>query len=141
MCRTAVWGYPGLPTENVRAFISVSSSDEIRDMPSVYNVPVTREVVGPNGAKVGDDWYDLFNGDIDQSLQAAGVLIDALYWYSGSNADGSLNSSNCTAWTDNGTGHYGRYGDRGLTDNRWINRSDATCGLASYHVLCVTWAW
>ncbi|MGD8441219.1 MAG: S8 family serine peptidase, partial [Holophagae bacterium] len=139
MCATAVVGYPGLPASHVKALITVDADDEIRDMPALYGVPTDRQIVGPTGLAVAADWADLLDGSIERPLAEAQVLDSANYWYSGSTAFGTLAPTTCSGWTNNGALFDGRYGGAFVPDDGWISRSDATCGLATYHVLCLAW--
>ena len=139
LCATAVSGYPGLPTTHVKAMITVDADDEIRDMPLIYAVPKDRQIVGPTGLSIAADWADLVDGSIERPLAEAQVLDSASYWYSGSTAFGTLAPTTCSGWTNNGALFDGRYGSAFFPDVRWISQSDATCGLAIYHVLCLAW--
>jgi hypothetical protein len=53
-----------LPIAHTAAFISVTDSDEIRDMPSLYSVPTSLPILGPTGVRIADDWADLLDGSI-----------------------------------------------------------------------------
>ena len=109
--------------DNYRAFISVNADDEIRDMPSNYGVSTSARIVSKNGTIVADNWADLMDGSIDNSLSSAGITYNA-QWWSGSNADGSIVTDlNCSAWTSSGTGDYGRTGNSNSTDDTWISYS------------------
>lgn len=132
-------GSSGLPDDATnRAFISVSANDEIRDLPSNYGVPTDRKIVGPTGIKVADNWADLLDGSIDNSLQAAEVT-SADFWYSGSNADGSLAAEHCSGWTEGSHPNQGWYGRPIQANDWWISRGPAACGSSNYTVLCVAW--
>jgi hypothetical protein len=139
MCAAAVSGYPGLPSSHVRALISVDADDEIRDMPGLYGVPTDRQIVGPAGLAIAEDWTGLLDGGIQLSLADAQILVSSSFWYSGSSAFGTIAPTTCTGWTNGSSSIDGRYGHQSNVDGRWISRSDATCGLASYHVLCLAW--
>lgn len=139
MCAAAVSGYPGVPTANTVALLTVDAGDEIRDLPWIYGVPTERTVVGPSGSVVANDWADLLDGSIEQSLGSAGVLTTGSFWYSGSTAFGTLAPTTCTGWTHGSALLDGRYGYYLDTDSGWIARSDATCGSQLYHVLCLAW--
>jgi hypothetical protein len=136
ICQTDIAYYPDLPTANVKAFISINDTDEIRDMPANYGVPTTRWIVGPTGKKIADDWADLLDGTIDQTLMDAEIV--SWYWWSGSWEDGSLDPDNCSGFTIMGTdgmaGHYNQ------TGNLWIWDGIATsCNLYEYYILCLAW--
>ncbi len=65
--------YPALPCTNIRAALSIDTSDEIRDMPSNYGVPTDRPVASPTRVLLGASWKDIMDGDIDQTLSNAGI--------------------------------------------------------------------
>ncbi|MCC6217463.1 MAG: hypothetical protein IT376_21580 [Polyangiaceae bacterium] len=127
-----------LPITQSRAFLSVSASDEIRDLPGNYSIPTDQRILGPNGSVIASDWADLLSGTLDRSLADAGVLTSN-FWYSGSGPDGSLDAHTCTGWTTDGALFDGHYGVSGQTTSAWISTADATCGLAGYHVVCAGW--
>jgi hypothetical protein len=140
LCGQAAQSMTGIPVSaTTRALISVDASDQISNFPTRYRVPTDRPITGPNWEVIADDWADLLDGTIDQSLLSAGAQATDTYWYSGSVSNGSAVSTTCSGWTDDGTHFDGRYGDSQWTDSRWIDRGDATCGVAAYHVLCLAW--
>ena len=119
-----------------RAFLSVNTTDEIRDMPSNYGVPTTVPVISNSSALLAHSWYDLLDGTIINTLQAAGVYLSGpLDWWSGSTSAGALSSS-CAGWT-NGLlpATYGRVDQTGTT---WINLATAVCSAQS-NLLCIAY--
>ena len=127
--------YPALPCLNVRAFISVSASDDIAGMPGNYGVPAGRKITGPGGVTVVDNWSDLLDGTIDVNLFDAGVAPDD--WWSGSVSDGSFDGTdNCSGWTSTGT--KGSSGKNNKSDDEWIAGNVPNCSSPRL-VLCVCW--
>jgi hypothetical protein len=130
-----------IPGKKVHALISVSAVDEMRDMPALYGVPTGRAFVGPTGKKVADNWADLLDGSIDQSLKAAGVT-SADFWISGSHADGSVRST-CAGWTSNVFSDQvmGTYGEPASSDSHWITVTDGEvyCTASQYNVMCLAY--
>jgi hypothetical protein len=140
LCGQAAQTTNGIPANaTTRAFLTFSAGDEIRDFPSLYGVPTNRPVTGPNWNVIANDWADLLDGTIDQTLLDAGVQTATEFWYSGSTTDGSASPYTCSGWTDGSTSFDGRYGRTLLTDGRWISESEAKCGVNLYHVLCLAW--
>jgi hypothetical protein len=140
MCGMAAESATGLPVHaTTRAFLSVDEYDEIRDMPTRYGVPTGRQVTGPNWNVVATDWTDLLDGSIAMELLNAGVHTDTNFWYSGSLSDGSVSANTCSGWTDGSTFFDGRYGVTQVTSSNWIDTGSATCGVSTYHVLCLAW--
>ena len=127
--------YASLPCLNVRAFISVSPSDDIAGMPANFSVPTGRRIVGPGGTQIVDSWASLLDGAIDTSLGDAAVASD--HWWSGSLPDGTFNAdNNCGGWTTESD--KGRSGLHNKTDSNWIEGNTPNCS-ASRYVLCVCW--
>ncbi len=140
LCGQTAQTATGIPLNaTTRAFLSFSASDEIRDFPTLYGVPTDRPVTGPNWNVIADDWADLLDGTIDQSLLDAGAQATTNFWYSGSFSDGAVTPYTCSGWTDGTTLFDGRYGSTQLTSGSWIDTGEATCGLNAYHVLCLAW--
>ena len=48
---------------NVRALISISSSDEVRDMPTNYSVPLDKPVFNDRGNFLSDNFTQLISGN------------------------------------------------------------------------------
>ncbi len=140
LCGQAAQSTPGVPlAAKTRALISVSADDEIRDFPVAFGVPTDRMITGPNWQVIADDWADLLDGSIDQSLDAAGAQTATGFWYTGSLDDGSVATTTCSGWTHGSALFGGRYGSTQSTSGSWMSISNATCGTSSYHVLCLAW--
>jgi hypothetical protein len=128
--------------EHIRAFLSVNSADEIRDMPDNYGVPTDWPIVGPTGVKIADDWGDLLDGSIDMALSGAEIVTDDVSdWWSGSNADGSVHTNTCQEWTTNSSAVRGRSGSHWSATASWISSTDQRC---DYHeddnfMTCIGW--
>jgi hypothetical protein len=100
---------------------------------------------GPKGDEchglrdLADDWADLLDGSIDQSLLDAGAQAATNFWYSGSFSDGAASSYTCSGWTGGSALFDGRYGSTQQTSSFWIDTGEATYGLNACHVLCLAW--
>lgn len=112
----------GAEYTNFRAFISISDSDEIRDMPTRYGVPIDVPIVGGDGTtQLAPNWAGLLDGNIDTTLELAGSrggVSEA--WWSGSQSNGSLDTDNCSGWTSASAGLPGQIGDDESMDDRWL---------------------
>ncbi|MFC2074937.1 hypothetical protein ACFLRA_01525 [Bdellovibrionota bacterium] len=131
----------------VRAFITVSASDQIRDMPRNYGVPTNVEVLSPNGTTLSSNWGDLLDGSIDVTLLAAGVRIDSfrqIFW-SGSQDDGSLSpapGATCVGWSGVPGFFPGVAGQADLTTS-WLGPTSEDCsgaGLGS-DLICIAFEY
>lgn len=111
---------------NVRALISVSGADEIRDMVSNYSVPTTHEIKSESGNVVANNWADLLDGSIDMNLLSAGVLMMPVHWWSGSDNTGALGTNHCLGWTSDSSGDAGDVGFGSDTAD-WFNETNFTC--------------
>ncbi len=139
LCGAAARGKVGLPLHSkTRAFISVDNGDAIWDAPD-FGVPTDRTVTGPGTVKIADNWADLMDGSIDQTLAGAGVQTAGFFWYSGSNADGSITAATCSGWTDGSAILDGTYGKTVETTSAWLSTGNATCGVELYEILCLAW--
>jgi hypothetical protein len=136
MCMQArLSNYPSMPCLNVRAFISITASDDIAGMPGNFGVPTGRKIVGPTGITVAEYWADLLDGSIAVTLSDAGVASNP--WWSGSLSDGTLNASdNCSTWMS--TSAKGASGKFNKTNADWIAGNSPNCS-DSQIVLCVCW--
>jgi len=119
-----------------RAFISVSDTDEIRDMPTLYGVPTTDPIVGTGGT-IANDWADLLDGNIALELETA-IGATQHYW-TGSFPNGTVSFFNCLDLTSASGGNSGPIGDRTLTNSNWmmvnvLNNCNMTASL-----LCIAY--
>lgn len=130
-----------VPGAVTHALISVSATDEIRDMPALYGVPTNQLLLGPTGKQIADNWADLLDGSIDQSLTEAGIS-SAQFWISGSNTDGSVRST-CNGWTTSEFSQQitGTYGYPASKDSLWITitQGDVYCSASQYNVICLAY--
>ena len=83
---------------NFKALISVSSSDEIRDMVANYNVPSSAPIISPFNSVISDNFCDLIDGTITTKIEKHFISIEK-YAFTGSNNDGSITSNHCDGWT------------------------------------------
>ena len=124
----------GVSQANVRAFLSVDASDEIRDMPTTYSVPIGCAIVSTDDTKIADRWSDLLDGSIDNSLSTANVM-DTGNWMNGSNSNGSFDIS-CSGWTSNAGVVEAGIGSGNATDTCWLAFGQGLCSTAR-EVLCL----
>lgn len=133
-------GFPQLVGVIPRAFISVSATDEIQDMPANYGLPTNRPVARPDGVRVADDWKDLLDGSIQNPVGTGG----GYFWYSGSLGSGSLFAGkHCQGWslslTSSGAIDGARIGNLNATNYQWISWNNKTCGAQSPQLICVAY--
>ncbi len=130
-----------IPGAHTHALISVSATDELRDMPSVYGLPTNRAFVGPTGKKVADDFADLLDGELEQSLSDADISA-AQFWITGSNTDGSVRTT-CNGWTTSDFDQQvmGTYGYPGASDSSWltVTGGQVYCSASQYTVICAAY--
>lgn len=126
----------GLP--NVRAFISIDSSDEVRDMAANYGIPTSEEIRNQDDSlRISVDFAGLLNAaavNLDNPVVGAGGTPSP---WTFSEPDGSLNANNCTAGTS--TAGTGIMGNQLISDGRFLsnNTNNCTAGQALY---CISWS-
>ena len=119
----------------IHAFLSTTTSDEIRDMPGNFEYNTSVAIEGPTGTRISNDWNGLLvdsTGNLLSSLATAGVLPANVRWWSGTLSNGTsigLDSFSCTNWTNSASGQFdnGIAGSSVQTDRRWL--SDGTFGI------------
>jgi len=138
--------YENLSCAFVRAFVSVSAADQIKDFPSLYGIPAERPIRGPGGGLISPGWGGLLSGSIDMSLDDAGLFSpfygddgDIPGWWSGSTADGGYNDTlaNCNGWTETKKVRASA-GSADKTNDLWIDFNEINCS-AKRHVVCLCW--
>ena len=126
---------------NIRAFISVSSTDEIRDFPTIYSVPTNVKVRSENGRLIANNWSGLLasssGGDPTGILGTlygltgfhGGEESVTKYYWTGSNSDGS-EAANCNGWTTGSNTSSGKVGEIGFINDRVYQRTNVACDAA-----------
>ena len=112
-------------TTATHAFISVDANDSIANMPTTYCFPDNIKIYAPDGITIiADNWADLMDSSIDVSLMDAGLFPVGKkreYWWTGSLANGTLNSgNNANGWTENLDVSGGAYANAAATDSTWL---------------------
>lgn len=136
--------YPTLPCLNIRAFISISTTDYIAYMPTSFLVPTDRRIIGPTGTEIATNWADLLDGSIMETLNKADIAQNK--WWSGSDSAGNyirtsacVGCNTCTGWTVGTNASQGLTGTTNATGSTWIYDLPADNCNNSRHVLCVCW--
>ena len=137
-CQTAPPVLPE-PCGTTHAFISLTGTDEIRDMPANYGVPTTLPIYPPGGAslQLAANWTDLLNPavNLDRSLTAAGLAGGGAYW-SFSLSDGSLGPSNCSNGTSSAISGAAP-GDTTVTNSQWLQAMFGQFCAGAGQLMCV----
>lgn len=123
--------------KNIRAFISISADDAIKNFPARYGIPANWPLKSFSGNQIAWTWADMLDGSINMKLEAAGIA--STFWWSGSASDGSFDSSNnCSGWTERISEFQGMAGAHNLLSEEWLARDARNCNN-SLQVLCVGW--
>ena len=122
---------------NVRAFMSISGSDEIRDMVSNYTVPSTAPIISPLGTTISDNISDFLDGDTISKTIRTHFIKDSIaqYSYTGSTQSGALSSFHCANWTA-ASGNNGMRGDFDSTSLFLDSGSAPNCN-SSLSITCI----
>lgn len=121
-----------------RAFLSLTTTDEIRDMPTNYGVPTNLPVYGIKRdgtckTQIANNWADLLDGSILASMYAATCNeVNTAYWTYETPTGGTTDSYTCTGSA--GTGY------RGIptyTSISWIADNFVQCATYQYPFLCL----
>jgi|GEM_PF-988273 len=128
--------------QNVRALISVSSTDEVRDMPVRYGYRPELPVYWWNADdeefnQAADNWDDLLDGSLDTDADTGSGTSSQDIW-TGSSSAGAVDSSHyCSGWTSSSSGVSGVVGTSDASNSTWIDTtSDDTCDTSNY-LYCV----
>jgi len=135
--------YPHLPCGTVRAFISISASDDIEDMASNYGIPLDKRIVSPSGVAIASNWLDLLDGSIIETLNHADIAPHE--WWSGSDEHGKylpvspcVGCNTCSGWTSENPSLTGMTGAHNKTDSAWMSDQLRRCDK-QYFLLCACW--
>jgi hypothetical protein len=129
----------GLEDYDVQPFVS-NFKYELREWDDWGMVNPDVPVKSIEGATIANNWDDLWDGYIEQSLEEAGVLPDDAWWsgttkygyvYEGQTCDGFYGP-----WDS--TEGYGRVGYSDIEDGRWVDASYSNCSI-SRPVICAAY--
>jgi len=130
---------PQFVNPKVHALISISSTDSIATMRSLYNISTSLPIVYGNSRLMAKNWADLVDGSANASLVAGGFSSN--FWWSGTENDlGNAISatSNCVGFTSNMSSDYGNVGNATTNGSGWMNvtGSPQTCAQ-TYPLVCI----
>jgi hypothetical protein len=126
--------------KKVHAFISMSASDQISDMPANYGYQANLAIYGPDGTSmIANNWADMLDGSIAMSLDAAGILPAASTWLNGTNGSGNWAGlvSSCQSFVSNNGSDFSFVGLSNNTDSTWMTAGSVTCSDTTHYLLCI----
>jgi hypothetical protein len=120
----------------VRAFLSTSSSDQLKDLPTLYGVPTSLAITGPVGTVIAANFSSLFTAPLKSALSVAKVLPSSEIWWSGSFLDGSASTATCDGFTSGVNPSLGEGGFSHRTVSLWLSQGSKPCETSAY-VVCI----
>lgn len=120
----------------VRAFASFNTSDSIAAIPSSFGLNPIRPIRGRNGQTLANDFGDLLDGSIVNSLETTQTLPSSTNAWTFSTSAGAFDgTNNCGNGTQN-TGS-GVYGLSSSTSGAWIAGAATSCATTTLYTLCI----
>lgn len=129
---------PAIADSTTRAFISVNETDEIRDMPTNYNIPTNEVIFGYDGTtQIADNFTALLNASVTPLTNPISLNSFARQVWTGSNSIGAVDTYTCENWTA-ATGFGGKNGQSDSATGVAIAASTQGCdnGFKTY---CITY--
>ena len=94
-------------------------NNEILDLPTTAGINTNLNIRSVSNNLIANNWSDLLDGSIPQTLYSLGVFADAgARWMSFSDINGAIKNS-CNGGTDNSSSYTGTFGAAGNNDSRW----------------------
>lgn len=127
----------GITCNNIHALVSLSTDDEIRDMPTNYGVNVDAPVrwiwgstsdysrIGIASVYVGDNWADILDASILSNRQTGTGDNEQTWTFTASSTGYYSSSYTCNGGTTSSSSVHGYYGRPDSTNSAWI--------ISSYH--------
>ena len=103
---------PQIEGNTVKALLSLSADDEIRDFPDIYNLDKIDEITQTNGLTISGSWDGLLGAASANLVNSFGTGT-ASYW-TFSTTNGTLGGKNCSNGTSDGPADDG-FGNVGIT--------------------------
>jgi hypothetical protein len=131
---------PNRPTGlvQVRAFLSISASDQIADFVTNYGVPNGLAIESPSGAVLARNFTGLMGGSIMISLRNAGLFTGNSFWWSGSGSNGVVAAQTCNGFTSEAVVDVALNGFAGATDGQWLAAAVGSCAALRFF-LCIAY--
>ncbi|MBO1255654.1 DUF1554 domain-containing protein [Alteromonas sp. 5E99-2] len=127
---------PAVASSTTRAFISVSAADEIRDMPSLYNIPTNEVIFRRDGTtQIAPNFAALLNADTVDLTNSIGVTLRFIW--TASDSIGSHTSS-CNNWNSASNSESGERGIASAKINIYIGGNVSSCNESS-SLYCITY--
>ncbi len=128
--------FPDNRCNQVRAFISLSSTDSIANMPGNYGIPTNQSINAPNNFTLASDWNTLIAGSSGNSL-APNVMPAATAWWSFSEPGGTYDTvKNCSGGGDGSSGPLGSFADSSATGAAWLANNSQNCDITAF-LVCI----
>ncbi|MBI40122.1 MAG: hypothetical protein CMF59_11015 [Leptospiraceae bacterium] len=128
--------HPALVCTNDLAFLSYSG-DNLLDAPLNHGVPSSVPIVSPTEVSFDSDWLGLFDSNLSNSVQGAGLSSITPQYWTGTQPSGVV-GNNCLDWGSNLGTESGLRGIRTATNGTFYNNLDEPCNL-SVTYLCICW--
>lgn len=128
LCKTNI--PKSLTCTNTTAFISMSSSDQLKDLTTNSSVPSDLEIQATDKTVLADDFSDLIAGGSGKTIPD----VTSNAWWSFSESDGTANATNCNAEGDEKA--LGLTGADEVTADNFISTGAGLC-TDSLSVLCL----
>jgi hypothetical protein len=119
-----------------RAFVTTSSTDQIADFPTKYNVPSSLPIESLSGVVLANTYSNL-GGALLTSLSSAGVLPPSTTWWSGSSTSGRFISIGCAEFNYVGGSGGTEVGTSSNTGSLWISSLNRAACTESHFILCI----
>jgi hypothetical protein len=132
LCSASVLRPAGLV--RVRAFLSMSPTDQISAFPAMYKVPTGLPVESASGAILASNFTTLLGGVLQQTLVQAGVFNDLDQWWSGTDVSGNFVGPACGGFTSSSNAVGGNVGLTISSLSSWINVGPIICSLTKFFV-------
>ncbi|KIY98904.1 hypothetical protein MNEG_9057 [Monoraphidium neglectum] len=134
LCKASVFKPAG--AAQARAFLSISTTDQISDFPTLYKVPSNLAVESLSGVVLASNFATLLQGRIPKSLLDAGVFTGRANWWSGSDAFGMADVANCGGFTSASSTDIGVVGTSIATSASWAISTTFDCDTDA-DLLCI----
>lgn len=127
---------PSVPGGTTRAFISISASDEIRDMPASYGIATNEIIYRSDGTtQIASNYAALLDTSSTSLVNAIDTSPQFIWTFS--DDTGALDANNCSGGAS--TAGNGFRGNVSSTDTNSLALSSGACS-ASHGLYCITYA-
>jgi len=119
------------------ALLAFNASDDLTSFTTNFSLDEKKPIHAyQSDFLLANDWLDFIDGNIQGTMQAAGVMAGNTIYWTGFDPDGRLSQDNCLGFTSGNGIESGQIGNSSYSDVKWSAFQADSCN-GSHPILCL----